>query len=119
VGIRQVLEPHAAFVRIDRAPRGAGPEGIQVLMKKQLAQRIGRVVPVHERAGRMHRRGGLVEPRDDAVGDVLLPVSGGIARRWRSRLGSETISAGRPGDDSAERENEGRAATATPGRQRG
>ncbi|HSY84046.1 MAG TPA: hypothetical protein VK807_19945 [Gemmatimonadaceae bacterium] len=67
----------------------------------------------------MDRRGALVEPRDDVVGDVLLPVPGGVARWWRGRLGSETISAGRPGDDSAERENEGRAATATPGRQRG
>jgi hypothetical protein len=87
-------------------------------MKKQLAQRIWRVVSVHERSGRVHRRGVLVEPRDDAVGDVLLPVPNGVARRWRGRLGFETISAGRPGDDSAERENEGSAATATPGRQR-
>jgi len=87
-------------------------------MKKQLAQRIWRVVRVDERAGRVQGRGILIEPRDDAVGDVLLPVSNGVARRWRRRLGSETISIGRPGDESAERENEGRAAAATPSRQR-
>ena len=78
IGIVQILEPGAPFAGVDRAPRRARPKGIQVLMKKQLAQGIWRVVRVDERAVRMYGRVGFVEPRGDAIRDVLLPVSGRI-----------------------------------------
>jgi hypothetical protein len=88
-------------------------------MKKQLAQGIWRVVLVDQGAAGVDGADGLIEPRDERIGDALLPVSDGVAR-WRGRrLGCETISIGRPGDDGAERENEGRAVAAAPGRQRG
>jgi hypothetical protein len=88
-------------------------------MKKQLAQGVGRVVLVDQGAGGVDGADALIEPSDDAVRDALLPVSDGVARRRGRRLGSETISIGRPGDDGAEREQEGRAVAAAPSRQRG
>jgi hypothetical protein len=119
IRIAQLLKPGAPFAGIDVAPSRAGSERVQVLMKKQLAQGIWRVVLVDQGAAGVDGADGLIEPRDERIGDALLPVSDGVAR-WRGRrLGCETISIGRPGDDGAERENEGRAVAAAPGRQRG
>ena len=61
------------------APAGAGTEGVQVLVHVELAQRVGRVVHVHQRAGGTQPLPGLVERGDDGVRGALLPVAGGVA----------------------------------------
>jgi hypothetical protein len=83
------------------------PERIEVLVKEQLAQGVRRMVRIDEGPLRVHGRGGFVESRDDAIRDVLLPVSGRIAGRRARRLSGEAL---RRGETPAERERAGEAA---------
>ena len=87
VGVLQVVEAPAALDRIGVGPAGAGAERVEIEMERERRQRVGRRVPVADPLAAAQHPGGLVEPRADLVGDLLLP--GGIRGRGGGLLQGE------------------------------
>src|SRR5437016_3382324 len=79
VRVLQVLKPLALLGRIGGGPAGAGPEGIEVLVDVEIAQRVRRPVHIADPrvAGEHARR--LVQGRGDLIRELLLPVGGCVA----------------------------------------
>src|SRR5437764_10540186 len=74
-----MLKPVALLGRVDRRPAGAGAEGVQVLVNVEIAQRVRRPVDVVDPNVPREDSRRLVEGRRDAIGNLLLPVTGGVA----------------------------------------
>src|SRR5438094_5977435 len=74
-----MLKPVALLARVDRRPAGAGAEGVQVLVNVEIAQRVRRPVDVVDPNVPREDSRRLVEGRRDAIGNLLLPVTGGVA----------------------------------------
>ena len=78
VGILQMLKPVPLLGRVDGRPAGSRAEGVQILVHVEVAERVRRPVHVADPHVPGEHGGGLVEGRRDAVGDLLLPVPGGV-----------------------------------------
>ena len=54
-------------------------------MEVHLAQRVRRVVHVHQLAARLQAHRGFIQSGDDAIAHVLLPIADGVPT-WRRRF---------------------------------
>ena len=78
VWLGEIGEPVDALAPLVGGPERARPEGVQVLMEVDLAQRVGTIVAVGQPGdARQHSRR-FVERGADGVLDVLLPVARGV-----------------------------------------
>ena len=85
VGVGEILKANAILLLVARAPLGAGPKRVQILVHEHLAQCVGRVVGVRQYGFGLELGLRLVELGHDLVVDPLLPVADRVASRRRRR----------------------------------
>src|SRR5439155_7198680 len=78
VGITEMLKPVALLGRVGRGPARAGTEGVEVLVHREVAQRVRGAVQVADAHAPAQDARGLVEGGRDVVGYLLLPIAGRI-----------------------------------------
>jgi hypothetical protein len=82
VRVLEIIEPAAPLGAVGIAPARPGPEGIQVEMKRDGSERVGRVIDVLDRLVAGQCVGRLVQPGVDLIDDPLLPVRRGTGGNW-------------------------------------
>ncbi len=74
VGVLEVVEPAPALDRIGVGPARAGAKRVEIEVQREAREGVGRAVVVLDTLVAAQHTRGLVQPRGDLVGDVLLPI---------------------------------------------